>query len=112
MSVVVRHRDCLVDYLCNADEGSPYDVTLPPDIGDGEYLVRHEIIALHSATELYKAQFYPTCTQIRIHYGVNNKCPSPTVSFPGAYHARDPGLYRADVSVASFWTQAIAEGDR
>lgn len=72
--------------------GDAYDVTLPQALAPGGYLVRHEIIALHLATEMGGAEFYPMCTQIMVQ-GSGSGVPNPTVSFPGAYSDSDPGIF-------------------
>ena len=74
----------------------PVLVTLPTEVAPGDYLVRHEIIALHLALTLGGAEFYPSCTQIRIG-GSQTGTPDQTVSFPGAYNDNDPGIYDPDV---------------
>lgn len=87
-------------------------MTLPTNIEPGDYLIRHEvcrtsptvfhclhhtqIIALHVATTLGGAEFYPSCTQVRIG-GSGSGVPSSTVSFPGAYQDTDPGIFDPDV---------------
>jgi len=71
--------------------GNSLTVPLPSDIKPGDYLVRHEIIALHLASE-GKAEFYPSCTQVRVS-GNGNGVPSQTVSFPGGYSDSDPGIF-------------------
>ena len=76
----------------------PASVTLPTQIAPGDYLVRHEIIALHLAVTLGGAEFYPSCTQIRVG-GSQTGTPNQTVSFPGAYNDNDPGIY--DTSIYS-----------
>jgi hypothetical protein len=48
-----------------AVNGGPSNITLPPTLAPGQYLVRHEIIALHLANEMGGAEFYPSCTQVR-----------------------------------------------
>ncbi|KAJ7733345.1 glycosyl hydrolase family 61-domain-containing protein [Mycena metata] len=64
--------------------------TIPPCIAAGQYLLRHEMIALHSATSYPGAQFYMECAQLKITGGGST---SPaTVSFPGAYAGTDPGI--------------------
>ncbi|KAF8169008.1 glycosyl hydrolase family 61-domain-containing protein [Mycena galopus ATCC 62051] len=64
--------------------------TIPPCIPAGQYLLRHEMIALHSAVTYPGAQFYMECAQIAITGGGST---SPaTVSFPGAYAGTDPGI--------------------
>ena len=72
--------------------GKPASVTLPTQVAPGDYLVRHEIIALHLAMTLGGAEFYPSCTQIRVG-GSQTGTPNQTVSFPGAYNDNDPGIY-------------------
>lgn len=67
------------------------DLTLPTDITPGGYLVRHEIIALHNGQYENGAEFYPSCTQINVR-GSGSGTPDPTVSFPGAYSPKDPGI--------------------
>ncbi|EAU86100.1 endoglucanase II [Coprinopsis cinerea okayama7 len=64
---------------------------IPDCIEDGDYLLRVELIALHSASSYPGAQFYMECAQIRISGG-GNVTPSNTVSFPGAYSGSDPGV--------------------
>ncbi|KAJ6506332.1 glycoside hydrolase family 61 protein I [Mycena vitilis] len=64
--------------------------TIPSCIPAGQYLLRHELIALHAATSYPGAQLYMECAQIQITGGGST---SPaTVSFPGAYHGTDPGI--------------------
>ena len=70
----------------------PVSVTLPTQLAPGEYLVRQEIIGLHLAVTLGGAEFYPSCTQVRIG-GSQSGTPNQTVSFPGAYNDNDPGIY-------------------
>ncbi|KAK1980678.1 glycosyl hydrolase family 61-domain-containing protein, partial [Colletotrichum cereale] len=65
--------------------------TIPECIAPGQYLVRHEIIALHSASSYPGAQFYPGCHQIEVT-GSGSTSPSDLVAFPGAYKASDAGI--------------------
>ncbi|KAI0682468.1 glycoside hydrolase family 61 protein [Cerioporus squamosus] len=65
--------------------------TIPSCIASGQYLLRHEIIALHAASSYPGAQFYMECAQINITGGSGAKSPA-TVSFPGAYKGTDPGV--------------------
>ncbi|KAF8505424.1 glycosyl hydrolase family 61-domain-containing protein [Russula emetica] len=76
--------------------GSPASVTLPTQVAPGEYLVRHELIALQLAVTLGGAEFYPSCTQIHIG-GSQTGTPNQTISFPGAYNDNDPGIYDPNV---------------
>ncbi|TDL15572.1 glycoside hydrolase family 61 protein [Rickenella mellea] len=64
--------------------------TIPSCIAPGQYLLRHELIALHGAASYPGAQFYMECAQLQITGG-GTKTPA-TVSFPGAYHGTDPGI--------------------
>jgi cellulase len=64
---------------------------LPQCIAPGQYLLRMEILALHSASTQGQAQFYQGCAQINVS-GSGSFSPSSTVSFPGAYKATDPGI--------------------
>ncbi|KAJ8453893.1 hypothetical protein ONZ51_g13343 [Trametes cubensis] len=74
--------------------GDSYTVTLPQDLPPGDYLIRHEIIALHLAVTMGGAEFYPSCTQVRVG-GSGTGTPANTVTFPGAYHDDDddPGIF-------------------
>ncbi|KAK4122354.1 lytic polysaccharide monooxygenase [Parathielavia appendiculata] len=64
---------------------------LPQCIAPGHYLLRVELLALHSAGKQGQAQFYTSCAQINVSSG-GSFSPSQTVSFPGAYTANDPGI--------------------
>lgn len=66
------------------------DVKIPDDLPSGDYLLRAEAIALHTAASPGGAQLYMTCYQLTVE-GSGNANP-PTVNFPGAYSANDPGL--------------------
>ncbi|KAI9058961.1 lytic polysaccharide monooxygenase [Trametes sanguinea] len=76
--------------------GETYSMTLPNDIAPGDYLIRHEIIALQLAVSMGGAEFYPSCTQVRVG-GNGNGVPNATVSFPGAYSDSDPGIFDPNV---------------
>ncbi|KAK1222208.1 hypothetical protein PQX77_014952 [Marasmius sp. AFHP31] len=77
-----------VDKMISADGKVRF--TIPKCIPSGQYLMRHEIIALHSAGQYPGAQFYMECAQINVTGG-GNASPA-TVSFPGAYQGTDPGV--------------------
>lgn len=66
-------------------------VTIPKCIPSGEYLLRGEHIALHSASAAGGAQFYLSCAQISVTGGGSTEG-TPKVAFPGAYSAQDPGI--------------------
>ncbi|PVF92426.1 hypothetical protein CPB86DRAFT_819649 [Serendipita vermifera] len=65
--------------------------TLPSCIASGNYLMRVELLALHSASSVGGAQFYMSCAQINVTNG-GSFSPSSTVSLPGAYSSNDPGI--------------------
>lgn len=66
------------------------DVKIPSDIPAGDYLLRAEVIALHTAGSSGGAQFYMTCYQITVEGG--GSASPATVELPGAYAASDPGI--------------------
>lgn len=96
------------------------DVKIPSDIPAGDYLLRAEVIALHTAQGNNGAQFYMSCCELNLlscttaqmpissgylHCGQSsnllidqltvtgggNANPA-TVKFPGAYKSADPGI--------------------
>lgn len=71
--------------------GNSYTYTIPSCLAAGSYIVRHEIIALHSATEYPGAQFYPSCHQIQVT-GSGTSTGGSKVSIPGVYKGTDPGI--------------------
>ena len=80
-----------VDHMI-ANGGWAY-FTLPDCIKAGQYLLRVELLALHSAYNTGGAQFYQSCAQIKVSgSGSGSFTPSTTVSFPGAYQANDTGI--------------------
>ncbi|KAK3295442.1 glycosyl hydrolase family 61-domain-containing protein [Chaetomium fimeti] len=66
------------------------DVKIPSDIAAGDYLLRAETIALHTAGGAGGAQLYMSCYQITVSGG--GSASPATVSFPGAYKSTDPGI--------------------
>ncbi|KAL0959216.1 hypothetical protein HGRIS_014495 [Hohenbuehelia grisea] len=71
---------------------APATAALPADLAPGNYLIRHEIIALHLASQ-GKAEFYPSCIQIKV--GGNGKggpSPNELISLPGGYSDNDAGI--------------------
>ncbi|KAF2837135.1 lytic polysaccharide monooxygenase [Patellaria atrata CBS 101060] len=64
---------------------------IPSATPSGDYLLRVEHIALHSAGSAGGAQFYISCAQLTVTGGGNGN-PGPLVAFPGAYKASDPGI--------------------
>ncbi|PFH48347.1 lytic polysaccharide monooxygenase, partial [Amanita thiersii Skay4041] len=73
-------------------------VKLPSTLPPGNYLARNEIITLQGATSKGGAEFYPSCAQIKVGgSGTGKVQQSDLVTFPGAYHEDDPGIYVPDV---------------
>lgn len=73
------------------EQGAKWSVTIPPKLAPGEYLLRHEILGLHVAGTRMGAQFYPSCTQIRVTQGGTTQLPAG-IALPGAYKPEDPGV--------------------
>jgi len=74
--------------------GAPANINLPSNIAPGNYLIRHEIIALQLAVSMGGAEFYPSCSQLTIGgSGTGKPQENELVSFPGAYHDDDPGIF-------------------
>ncbi|KAG9046775.1 hypothetical protein FS837_003647 [Tulasnella sp. UAMH 9824] len=55
-------------------KGLPFNFTLPGDLPNGDFIMRHEVIAL-----------------LTVNCG-SGKIPAATAKFPGAYSATDPGI--------------------
>ncbi|KAI5777587.1 glycosyl hydrolase family 61-domain-containing protein [Geopyxis carbonaria] len=72
--------------------------TIPATLAPGEYLIRHEVLALHQANT---PQFYPECAQLTVT-GSGSASPSSEylISLPGGIQMSDPGvtidIYAAD----------------
>lgn len=67
-----------------------YTMTMPTSLKPGSYVLRHEIIALHSAGQENGAQNYPQCFNIDIT-GSGTEAPAGTVGTE-LYTPTDPGL--------------------
>ncbi|KIY62202.1 lytic polysaccharide monooxygenase [Cylindrobasidium torrendii FP15055 ss-10] len=67
-----------------------YDAVIPAALADGDYLIRHELLALHQSNN---PQFYPECAQLTVTGG-GGATPegSYLVKFPGGYAMSDPGV--------------------
>jgi lytic cellulose monooxygenase (C1-hydroxylating) len=63
---------------------------IPSDIKPGDYVMRHELVALHFGNKMNGAQFYISCLNVRV---LGSETAEPQgVKFPGAYRATDPGI--------------------
>lgn len=71
--------------------GNKWTVTIPSTVAKGNYVIRHEIIALHSAYAPNGAQNYPQCISLEIFGSGTDELPSGT---PGVnlYTPDDPGI--------------------
>ncbi|KAL2761046.1 glycoside hydrolase family 61 protein [Sodiomyces alcalophilus JCM 7366] len=78
-----------VDTLIAQDGWFYFD--LPACIAPGDYLLRVELLALHSAYARGGAQFYTSCANIRVTSGGDFE-PSQTYAIPGVYDASDPSI--------------------
>lgn len=72
------------------ENNNTWTVTIPHDTAPGYYLLRYELLALHSARNLYKAQFDSSCTNLKI--SGSGKARPKGVKFSGAYKNPDPGI--------------------
>ncbi|KAG8830759.1 hypothetical protein FRC18_007637, partial [Serendipita sp. 400] len=76
-------------------------VTLPENLPAGEYLLRHELIAMQLGMSPGGAEFYPACVQIRLSAPTRNGAALPSgnevTTFPGAYKDTDPGIYTPNI---------------
>ena len=86
-------------------DGNSWTVTVPTDIAPGQYVLRHEIIALHSAQDANGAQNYPQCINIEVTgSGSTDPCAdgADCVAGTALYKAADAGIkydiYGGDIS--------------
>lgn len=64
---------------------------IPTCLAPGQYLLRVELLALHSAYDNMGAQFYQSCAQINLS-SEGTVVPTNTVSIPGLYQQNDPSI--------------------
>ncbi|KAJ7681885.1 glycosyl hydrolase family 61-domain-containing protein [Mycena polygramma] len=75
------------------DTGAPATLTLPRTLAPGNYLLRFEIIALHTAQAPGGAEFYPACAQLSVSgAGTGKPTAGELVRLPGAYKSTDRGI--------------------
>ncbi|KAF7428622.1 hypothetical protein PC9H_007849 [Pleurotus ostreatus] len=72
------------------NNGNTWTTTIPASLAPGEYMIRHELLAIHTSNQ---PQFYPECAQL-VLTGSGSAQPSGSylVKFPGAYQKSDPGV--------------------
>ncbi|EAU86984.1 glycosyl hydrolase family 61 [Coprinopsis cinerea okayama7 len=74
--------------------GAPGRAQIPPNLAPGNYIIRHELIALHIGMTRGGAEFYPSCSQLRVHGGGNGRpAEHELVTFPGGYSDDHPGIF-------------------
>jgi len=84
--------------------------TMPSCIAPGQYLMRVELLALHSASSAGGAQFYQSCAQIKVTgSGSFSPATSAQISLPGGYSATDAGIL-ANIYDSSIYTSYKAPG--
>ncbi|KAL1584750.1 hypothetical protein WHR41_06945 [Cladosporium halotolerans] len=71
-------------------DGNAWTVTVPESLAPGQYVLRHEIIALHSAQDTNGAQNYPQCINLEVT-GSGSASPSGETAME-FYTATDPGI--------------------
>lgn len=84
------HPQTWAAYDLAADNNS-WTVTVPSNLASGNYVFRHEIIAVHGASSLDGAQNYPQCVNIAVTGG-GSASPSGTLG-TALYSETDPGIY-------------------
>ncbi|KAK8040129.1 endoglucanase-4 [Apiospora rasikravindrae] len=72
------------------ENGLKWTVEIPASIKPGNYVLRHEIIALHNAVQDGKAELYPQCVNLEIS-GSGTEAPDG-VAGTALYQASDAGL--------------------
>ncbi|KAG8782756.1 hypothetical protein FRC12_020465 [Ceratobasidium sp. 428] len=83
--------------------GNSWTQTIPSNIQAGNYLLRLELLALHSAGA---PQFYPSCTQLTVTGGgEGGPSPDELVSIPGVYGEGDPAIFGDIWSQPQSWPQ-------
>lgn len=79
-----------------------WSVTVPSTLASGNYVFRHEIIALHGAESLDGAQNYPQCVNIQVTGG-GSASPAGTLG-TALYSETDPGIYFNPYTTVSNYT--------
>ncbi|KAI8992995.1 glycosyl hydrolase family 61-domain-containing protein [Trametes punicea] len=92
------------------DNGYKWTSTVPSQLKAGQYLVRHEIVALHSVGQ---PQYYPGCAQVEVT-GTGTQIPSGSelVSLPGLYNnVQWPDIWSDNIKSFTAPGPAIAFSD-
>ncbi|EDN91795.1 hypothetical protein SS1G_07656 [Sclerotinia sclerotiorum 1980 UF-70] len=67
-----------------------YTYTIPPNLPNGDYLIRIQQLGIHNPYPGGIPQFYIECAQVTVTNG-GSGTPGPLVSIPGAFSDTDPG---------------------
>lgn len=73
------------------DQNGIWTTTIPSSIAAGNYVVRHEIIALHGGNSLNGAQNYPQCFNVKVTGSGTKALPAGTLG-TDLYKNDDPGI--------------------
>lgn len=73
------------------DAGGDWTITIPSYVAPGNFIVRHEIIALMGAVHLGHAQHYPQCINIKVTGNGKDPLYAGTLA-KNLYKATDPGI--------------------
>ena len=71
--------------------GNTWPVTIPSSVAPGNYVLRHEILALHEGNRQGGTQFYPQCVNIVVTGSGTNSLSGGTPATQ-LYTANDPGV--------------------
>lgn len=77
-------------------DGNKWSSTIPAGLASGQYLVRYEIVALHS---IGHPQYYPGCVQVNVkNGGADQPSSSELTTLPGMYNEYEwPNIYTDDL---------------
>ena len=75
------------------DNNFSWVIQIPEDIAPGNYVIRHEILALHGGANPNGAQAYPQCINVRVTEGSGTWVPTGGVKGTDLYKANDPGVH-------------------
>ncbi|KAK2464404.1 hypothetical protein APHAL10511_003552 [Amanita phalloides] len=80
------------------NQGAMATVKIPSNLKAGNYMFRQELIALQLGVSVGGAEFYPSCSQLRVGGSqAGQPQQSDLVSLPGAYSDTAPGIYDPNV---------------
>jgi hypothetical protein len=80
-------------------QGDIYDgqlatTTVPAELAPGNYLLRHELIALHLGSQVGGAEFFINCAQLKVTgSGTGKPSGDELVKIPGLYTPKEPGIF-------------------